>query len=349
MKKASGATRSRLYLFQLKNVNVTVLDIAKADAMLLLQTILICPYKGKMAEVCPKTLKIIYYHTQYYTVTISSLLKLKKLFQVIIAPLVVMLLLLGSSMLIAIPANSQLLSENAGASAVSLSPTSSANQSGTIGSLQASEVVSFEGQQSNQSFVNQTTISRLREATDESFETFEIPTTNRNISGPESMTSQASLSGNNISAFDSENVQNRSNSLPSSIGNSTDVFQREEQVEGNVFGNITMPRPPTPSTMIESHKIDVVPLDLRDMVGETSVASNNNDLIFYTGNFYAARSTDAGKTWQYINASEDFEDFCCDQRVIYDDPITCSYGTDRESLMTLLMRTELEWRSLMIL
>jgi hypothetical protein len=71
-------------------------------------------------------------------------------------------------------------------------------------------------------------------------------------------------------------------------------------------------------TVIDSSEIDVVPLDLRDIKGETSVASNNNDLIFYTGNWYAARSFDAGRTWEYINAYEDFEDFCCDQRVIYD-------------------------------
>ena len=295
----------------------------KFDVMLLLQAIPILPIKGKILENVPHPLKVMYNQTRNTIMSNYNLIKIKKLSHVIVTPLIIiiMLLLLASSMLNAIPANSQLISENAAdTSAVSLSPASSANQSGTIRSLQASEVISFEGQQSNQSFVNQTTISRLSEATEESFETFQIPTTNGNISGPESIASQAFLTGNNINASDSQNVQNRSDILPPpSIGNRTDVLQREEQAEGgDVFGNITTPTPPTPGTMIESRRIDVVPLDLRDILGETSVASNYNDLIFYTGNWYAARSNDAGKTWQYINAYEDFEDFCCDQRVIYD-------------------------------
>jgi hypothetical protein len=256
-------------------------------------------YEGEILQNVTYPLKVKYNQTRNTIMSSDSPARIRKLSHVTIIPLIIMLLFLSSSMLNAIPVSSQLISENASASVVSLTPTSSsssANQSGTIRSLQASEVVTFEGQQSNQSFVNQSTISKLREATDESFETFEIPTTNRNISGPESTASQASL-----------------------IGNTTDVFQTEEQAEGGgVLGNITTPRPPTPGAMIESRKIDVVPLDERSIIGESSVASNNNDLIFYTGNWYAARSTDAGKTWQYINASEDFEDFCCDQRVIYD-------------------------------
>jgi hypothetical protein len=240
----------------------------------------------------------------------------KKMSHIIFTPSLIMILFLGSGMLNAVPGNSQLISENAGAPIMPFSPTSSANQSGILRSLQASELVTFEAQ-SNQSFVNQSIISKLREATGESFETFDIPTTNRNVSGPESIGSQSSLS-DNIGTPDSQSAQ-MSDTLPPSIGN-TDVFGNmsiPQQVEEDMLGNISIPMPPTPSTMIDSHKIDGVPSNLKGVTGETSMAANN-DLIFYTGNWYAARSTDAGKTWQYINASEDFEQFCCDQRVLYD-------------------------------
>ena len=50
---------------------------------------------------------------------------------------------------------------------------------------------------------------------------------------------------------------------------------------------------------------------------EPSVA-NNGKYVFYTGNKYAARSTDAGATWRYVDPYADFPGFCCDQDVIYD-------------------------------
>lgn len=52
-------------------------------------------------------------------------------------------------------------------------------------------------------------------------------------------------------------------------------------------------------------------------VNEPSVAQNGND-VFYTGNWYAALSTDGGNTFSYINPFTDMPTFCCDQDVIYD-------------------------------
>jgi len=52
-------------------------------------------------------------------------------------------------------------------------------------------------------------------------------------------------------------------------------------------------------------------------VGDTSLASNG-DLVFYTGNWYAARSTDGGASWAYADPSNGMDDFCCDQDVVYD-------------------------------
>lgn len=50
---------------------------------------------------------------------------------------------------------------------------------------------------------------------------------------------------------------------------------------------------------------------------EPAVA-NSGDYVFYTGNKYAARSTDGGQTWAYVDPFRDFENFCCDQDVVYD-------------------------------
>jgi hypothetical protein len=50
---------------------------------------------------------------------------------------------------------------------------------------------------------------------------------------------------------------------------------------------------------------------------ESSLANKDN-LIFYTGNWFAARSIDGGATWGYISPYQRFEFFCCDQDVIYD-------------------------------
>jgi hypothetical protein len=50
---------------------------------------------------------------------------------------------------------------------------------------------------------------------------------------------------------------------------------------------------------------------------ESSLANKDN-LIFYTGNWFAARSVDGGLTWGYIDPFQRFQYFCCDQDVIYD-------------------------------
>ena len=57
-------------------------------------------------------------------------------------------------------------------------------------------------------------------------------------------------------------------------------------------------------------------------VGEPSVAINSN-VVFFTGNWYAAVSSDSGKTFKFIDPAKAFKDpkpnseFCCDQVVHY--------------------------------
>jgi hypothetical protein len=61
--------------------------------------------------------------------------------------------------------------------------------------------------------------------------------------------------------------------------------------------------------------------ELAANVGEPSVAANGS-VVFYTGNWYAARSTDGGQTFQFPDPFTMFPDppnlgFCCDQVVNY--------------------------------
>ncbi len=55
---------------------------------------------------------------------------------------------------------------------------------------------------------------------------------------------------------------------------------------------------------------------MKNLVNEPSVANTKN-VVFYTGNWYAARSGDYGATWAYTNPYNNMSEFCCDQDVLY--------------------------------
>src|SRR5919112_5764087 len=54
-----------------------------------------------------------------------------------------------------------------------------------------------------------------------------------------------------------------------------------------------------------------------DYVLEPTVA-NNGSTVFYTGNWFSARSMDGGKDWKYISLVNSNPEICCDQKVKYD-------------------------------
>lgn len=60
-----------------------------------------------------------------------------------------------------------------------------------------------------------------------------------------------------------------------------------------------------------------IPSGFKSTVGEPS-AANSGNYVFYTGNWYVARSTNGGLTFSYINPYADMPSFCCDQDVLYD-------------------------------
>jgi len=73
---------------------------------------------------------------------------------------------------------------------------------------------------------------------------------------------------------------------------------------------------PNISPIITLKSTIVAPVNPRSIVDEPSLASKG-PIVFYTGNWYAARSTDFGASWKFINPFS-MADFCCDQDVVYD-------------------------------
>jgi hypothetical protein len=75
--------------------------------------------------------------------------------------------------------------------------------------------------------------------------------------------------------------------------------------------------------VINSELVQPGQQQLASSVGEPSVAvAGDVPIVMYTGNWYAARSIDAGQTFQYINPFNAFPDphnlgYCCDQVVNY--------------------------------
>jgi len=59
-------------------------------------------------------------------------------------------------------------------------------------------------------------------------------------------------------------------------------------------------------------------------LGTTSIvsepaAANHGNIVFMTGNTWAARSTDGGNNFSFVNPFSDFPVLCCDQDVVYND------------------------------
>ena len=72
-----------------------------------------------------------------------------------------------------------------------------------------------------------------------------------------------------------------------------------------------------PSTFTIFRNTGLLPTTGMSDVNEPSHANSGRN-VFYTGNWYAARSKTQGSTWSYINPYADYPDFCCDQDVVYD-------------------------------
>lgn len=72
------------------------------------------------------------------------------------------------------------------------------------------------------------------------------------------------------------------------------------------------------SAAIFFRNTDVAPAGASQSVINEPAHAQIGKNVFYTGNWYAARSANAGTSFTYVNPSADFPSFCCDQDVVHD-------------------------------
>jgi hypothetical protein len=75
------------------------------------------------------------------------------------------------------------------------------------------------------------------------------------------------------------------------------------------------PEPNAPVSILVSSALS--PTTGKTPITEPAVAQSGRNVMM-VGNWWAARSTNGGGTWSYINPYADMSDFCCDQDVIVD-------------------------------
>jgi hypothetical protein len=101
-------------------------------------------------------------------------------------------------------------------------------------------------------------------------------------------------------------------SPPELNGNFTEGISNNNASSNTITQNTTL----APTFTLYKSTI-VSPTQYRSTVAEPSVG-NQGPIVFYTGNWFAARSADYGSSWNYVNPLQGMSDFCCDQDVIYD-------------------------------
>jgi hypothetical protein len=72
------------------------------------------------------------------------------------------------------------------------------------------------------------------------------------------------------------------------------------------------------NTLLLFRNADVSPAAASSSVINEPAHASNGKYVFFTGNWYAARSANSGTSYSYIDPTADFPDFCCDQDVIQD-------------------------------
>src|SRR6185503_16225648 len=78
------------------------------------------------------------------------------------------------------------------------------------------------------------------------------------------------------------------------------------------------PLPQRPSSLLRFLTSDVLPPGNGSFtINEPSVAQSGK-FVFYTGNWYAARSSAGGASWSFFIPWTGMPDFCCDQEVVHD-------------------------------
>lgn len=140
---------------------------------------------------------------------------------------------------------------------------------------------------------------QLEEAVEGTYNTPELAITNKTIEGPTegAETEKNATTATNITS--SANINNSSLSIKPTLKK----IINEEPNDENI--------------VITTNKTISLPSVIKSSVLEPSLG-NDGETVFYTANWFAARSNDGGTTWKYLNPFEDFRTFCCDQLVIFE-------------------------------
>ena len=77
-------------------------------------------------------------------------------------------------------------------------------------------------------------------------------------------------------------------------------------------------RPAMPRSTATPTSAAIIPGGYKSNIMESSTAQNGK-YAFFTGNWFAARSTNGGINWAYVNPYNGLPDFCCDQVTTFDE------------------------------
>ncbi len=95
-------------------------------------------------------------------------------------------------------------------------------------------------------------------------------------------------------------------------------LEGSESVEAELSAAEKAPLAPGDAQIYRSSYFgSVIPSGYKSNVMESSLGLGGK-YAFYTGNWFAARSTNGGSNWSYVNAYTNMSDFCCDQIAQYD-------------------------------
>jgi hypothetical protein len=76
--------------------------------------------------------------------------------------------------------------------------------------------------------------------------------------------------------------------------------------------------PGDPNIYVSTQFGNVIPAGYKSNLMSSSTDGKGPEM-FYTGNWFAAKSTDKGESWTYMDPFSGFPDFCCSQIALYDE------------------------------
>jgi Putative peptidoglycan binding domain len=144
-------------------------------------------------------------------------------------------------------------------------------------------------------------IGQLEKNIEETYGSPPLPSSNETVKGP------AAGSEAKVEINLSKTMINTSNI--SSIGNTSTL-----NASNGANINATVISPSSDIRILRNHSVTA---PLPSLVDETAVAKKAKT-VFFTGNWFAARSIDNGQSWTYVDPTSDMSTFCCDQDVLYD-------------------------------